>query len=59
MSVKSCEEQGEFESRKVWKEVADGIRKGDFASAQEAKVKIEVCPHISFLYFRLDTHLCS
>lgn len=47
MTVKELDDQGEFESRRVWREVADGIRKGDFNSASEAKIKIEVS--LSFL----------
>lgn len=41
----SCTEpidaQGEFESRRVWKDVAAGIRKGDFDAASIAKTKLE------------------
>lgn len=29
MTVKPIEEQNEFESRRAWKAVADGIRKGE------------------------------
>lgn len=39
--VKPIEEQGDMESRRVWKDVADGIRKGDFESAGIAKSKLE------------------
>lgn len=35
-------EMGEFESRKLWKLVAKGIREGDFDSASKEKTKIEV-----------------
>jgi hypothetical protein len=35
-------EQNELESRRVWKEVADGIRCGDFEKASAAKYKLEV-----------------
>ena len=33
--------QGEMESRRVWKDVADGIRQGDFDRAGAAKSKLE------------------
>lgn len=39
--VKPIEEQGEMESRRVWKDVAEGIRKGDFEAAGIAKSKLE------------------
>lgn len=39
--VKPIEEQGEFESRRVWKSVADGIRRGDFDAASVAKTALE------------------
>lgn len=42
IDVKPVEQQGEFESRRVWKAVADGIRKGDFESAAQAKTALEV-----------------
>lgn len=35
-------DQGEYESRRVWKDVADGIRSGDFNKASAAKTLIEV-----------------
>lgn len=34
--------QGEWESRRLWKEVADGIRTGNFDKAQTYKTAIEV-----------------
>lgn len=40
--VKPFEEQGENETRKLWRDVAEGIRSQDFNKAQQAKVKIEV-----------------
>jgi hypothetical protein len=39
--VHPIEQQSEMESRRVWKEVADGIRKGDFETAGAAKSKLE------------------
>lgn len=41
IEVKPVEEQGEYESRRAWKAVADGIRKGDFESASTAKSALE------------------
>jgi len=41
IQVKPIEEQGDMESRRVWKDVADGIRKGDFETAGAAKSKLE------------------
>lgn len=42
IEVRPVEQQGEFESRRAWKAVADGIRKGDFESASQAKAALEV-----------------
>lgn len=42
ITVLPLEQQGPYESRNVWREVAEGIRSGDFAKASEAKGKIEV-----------------
>ena len=42
IQVKPVEEQQEFESRRAWKAVADGIRKGDFEAASTAKSALEV-----------------
>lgn len=42
MTVGPLESQDEFESRKLWKEVAEGIRSGDFDKAATAKTAIEV-----------------
>ncbi|CAD7068219.1 unnamed protein product [Tilletia caries] len=39
--VKPIEEQGEMESRRVWKVVAEGIRNGDADLANRSKAKIE------------------
>ncbi|SCZ94444.1 BZ3500_MvSof-1268-A1-R1_Chr12-2g03903 [Microbotryum saponariae] len=41
IEVKPISEQSEYESRRAWKEVADGIRKGDFDTASAAKSRIE------------------
>lgn len=41
ISVEELDKQGPLESRKVWKDVAEGIRKGDFESASAAKSKLE------------------
>ncbi|KAI0077652.1 Oxysterol-binding protein [Panus rudis PR-1116 ss-1] len=41
VSVKSVEEMGEWESRRLWRNVARGIREGDFESASREKSKIE------------------
>lgn len=42
VTVSPLETQDAFESRKLWKDVADGIRSGDFDKASNAKTKIEV-----------------
>lgn len=41
ITVKDLAEQNEFESRKVWKDTADGIRRGDFEAASLAKTALE------------------
>ncbi|KIM89944.1 hypothetical protein PILCRDRAFT_95024 [Piloderma croceum F 1598] len=41
VTVKSIEEQTEWESRKLWGAVAKGIREGDFESASREKSRIE------------------
>ncbi|KZO97629.1 Oxysterol-binding protein [Calocera viscosa TUFC12733] len=41
ISVKPESEQGEWESRKLWKMVAEGIRSGDYDLASKEKTKIE------------------
>jgi hypothetical protein len=43
VTVKSIEEQGEWESRKLWGKVSKGIREADFESASKEKGRIEVC----------------
>ncbi|POW11871.1 hypothetical protein PSTT_04924 [Puccinia striiformis] len=41
ISVLDLDQQGPLESRRVWKDVADGIRNGDFEAASTAKSKLE------------------
>lgn len=41
VQVAPLAQQGELESRRVWQDVADGIRKGDFEQAGTAKSKLE------------------
>lgn len=41
VSVGSVDEMSEWESRKLWKVVAKGIREGDFESASKDKSRIE------------------
>ncbi|KAI5474327.1 hypothetical protein MNV49_003542, partial [Pseudohyphozyma bogoriensis] len=41
MTVKPVEQMGEYESRRVWKTVAEGIREGDFEKASVAKSALE------------------
>lgn len=36
-------EMGDFETRKLWAQVAKGIREGDFETASKEKSRIEVC----------------
>lgn len=42
MTVAPVEEQGEWDSRRLWNGVAKGIREGDFDSAAKEKSRIEV-----------------
>lgn len=42
VEVKDVESQGEWESRRLWKVVAEGIRKGDHEAASKDKTRIEV-----------------
>jgi hypothetical protein len=42
VTVKPIEEQGEWESRKLWSKVANGIRTGDYDAASRDKSRIEV-----------------
>jgi len=41
VSVKPIEEQGEWESRRLWSKVANGIRTGDYDAASRDKSRIE------------------
>lgn len=41
VTVKPIEEQGEWESRKLWAKVANGIRTGDYDTASKEKTRIE------------------
>ena len=42
VNVASIDEMDEWESRKLWRYVAKGIREGDFEMASREKSKIEV-----------------
>jgi hypothetical protein len=42
VTVAPIEQQGEWESRKLWQSVANGIRNGNFDAAGKEKSKIEV-----------------
>ena len=48
VTVTPVEEQGEWESRRLWYGVSKGIREGDFETAAKEKGKIEVGFHNSF-----------
>lgn len=41
VTVKPVDEQGEWESRKLWYKVANGIRSGDYETAGKEKSRIE------------------
>ncbi|KAG8819437.1 Oxysterol binding protein [Serendipita sp. 399] len=41
VTVAPLESQGEWETRKIWEKVANGIRTGDFDSASKDKTRIE------------------
>ena len=45
VTVKPIEEQGEWETRKLWELVAKGIRTGDYELASREKTKIKVSSH--------------
>jgi hypothetical protein len=45
VSVKPIEQQGEWESRRLWSKVANGIRTGDYDAASREKSRIEVGFH--------------
>jgi len=40
--VKPIEQQGEWESRRLWEKVAKGIRTGNYDAAAQDKTRIEV-----------------
>jgi hypothetical protein len=42
VTVKPISDQGEWESRKLWNKVAQGIRSGDYDNASKEKSRIEV-----------------
>ena len=42
VTVAPLEEMDEWESRRLWRAVAKGIREGDFETASREKSKIEV-----------------
>lgn len=42
VTVGSVDDMDDFESRKLWRHVAKGIREGDFEFASREKTKIEV-----------------
>lgn len=44
VQVKGIEEQGEWESRRLWEKVARGIRGGNYDEASKEKSRIEVSP---------------
>lgn len=44
VTVALVDEQDEWESRRLWRYVAKGIREGDFEAASREKSKIEVGP---------------
>jgi hypothetical protein len=40
--VKPIEQQGDWESRRLWEKVAKGIRSGNYDAAAQDKTRIEV-----------------
>jgi hypothetical protein len=42
VTVRPVEEQGEWESRALWRKVAKGIREGDFEASSKERARIEV-----------------
>ena len=42
ITVKPIEEQGDWESRRLWEKVAKGIRTGNYDEAAKDKTRIEV-----------------
>jgi hypothetical protein len=62
VSVKPIEQQGEWESRRLWSKVANGIRTGDYDAASREKSRIEVGHHhVEGVYggSEADPHACS
>lgn len=41
VTVKPLDQQGEWESRRLWQQVANGIRTGDYETAGREKTRIE------------------
>lgn len=56
VNVAPVEQQGEWETRKLWEKVAAGIRGGDFEAASKDKTRIEVSG--SMQYF-MSVHMYS
>lgn len=50
VEVRDIEKQGEWESRKLWKAVAAGIRKGEYDVASKDKTRIEVIDHSQLIF---------
>ena len=42
VTVKPISEQGEWESRRLWEKVAQGIKSGNYDEASKEKSRIEV-----------------
>ena len=53
VSVAAVDEMDEWESRRLWRAVAKGIREGDFETASREKSKIEVRPSCVCLCVRV------
>ncbi len=47
VTVKPVDQQGEWESRKLWQKTAAGIRSGDYDAASKDKTRIEVSGGVS------------
>jgi hypothetical protein len=45
VTVAPLEQQGEWESRKLWASVANGIRTGNYDAAGKDKSRLEVSPN--------------
>jgi len=50
VTVAPIDQQGEWETRKLWEKVAAGIRSGDFEAASKDKTRIEVGNHRNVLF---------